>query len=123
MNAAGWMLAIGLGGIVGAVGQLIRVIAGLRKLNESADATETSLAASFSASRLVVSILIVGVAGALAAISMGFNPADKISSEVIVALLGSGYAGADFIEAFMRKSRLPVPSESEKRSSSNEVYG
>lgn len=98
-----WMQIIGLGAVVGAAGQCIRSIAGLRKLNDYAGATNASARELFSTSQLAISLLIGAVAGVLGAISLGISPSGKIPAQTIVTLLGVGYAGADFIEAFMQK--------------------
>jgi len=74
----------------------------------------------FATSQLVVSILIGAVAGLLGAISLGIDPKAAIPTEKVSALLGIGYAGADFIEAFMLRAAratsgtagaLPSPGE------------
>jgi hypothetical protein len=44
--------------------------------------------------------MIAGVVAALPFISQ----AESITYQTLVALLGAGYAGADFIEGFMRKA-------------------
>jgi hypothetical protein len=96
-TALEWMQVLGFGALLGAAGQVIRAVAGMKKLND--DPT-----GKFSASVMVVSVLIGAVAGLLGAISLGVNPKESIPAEKLIALLGIGYAGADFIEAFMAKS-------------------
>jgi hypothetical protein len=43
------------------------------------------------------------VAGLLGAIALGIDTKEVIATDKLIALLGAGYAGADFIEAFMKK--------------------
>ena len=103
-TAQGWFIVLGFGAMLGAAGQVIRAVAGMKKLNDSAQQDATSVSQLFSASQLVVSVLIGAVAGLLGAISLGINPNAEIPVDKVVALLGIGYAGADFIEAFMAKA-------------------
>ncbi len=102
LSAAQWLQIVGLGAAFGMLGQLIRAIAGIKKFHETnaaADEKET-----LSSQRLVTSLAIGAVAGALAALATGSGlDLEKIQSSVILGLMGAGYAGADFIEAFMQK--------------------
>jgi len=100
---------LGLGAILGATGQGIRVIVGLKKAAESAQATGSSLKQVFNGARLLVSLLIGAIAGVLAALPF-ISQAETITYQTLIALLGGGYAGADFIEGFMRKA---VPDSSD----------
>jgi hypothetical protein len=103
-SASQWMQLLAIGAMFGAVGQAIRVIPGLKKAADEAAANGSGLKQEFSGGRLAVSLLIGAVAGVLGAISLSV-PVDgeKIGSSTIIALLGIGYSGADFIEAFMSR--------------------
>lgn len=103
-SASQWMQLMAIGAMFGALGQAIRVIPGLKKVADEAAATGSRLKQEFSGGRLGVSLLIGAVAGVLGAISLSV-PVDgeKIGSSTIIALLGIGYSGADFIEAFMSR--------------------
>jgi hypothetical protein len=103
-SASQWMQLMAIGGMFGALGQAIRVIPGLKKVADEAAASGSRLKQEFSGGRLAVSLLIGAVAGVLGAISLSV-PVDgeKIGSATIIALLGIGYSGADFIEAFMSR--------------------
>ena len=98
------LFAILLGGILGIVGQSIRVIVGLKKLNDEAHTEGVSFNALFDAKELRISLLIGFVAGVLAAFSLNINGMTTISNEVITAVIGAGYSGTDFIEGFMKKA-------------------
>jgi hypothetical protein len=81
--------------MLGGAGQGIRVVVGLKK---AGDINE-----KFDGSQLLVSLLIGAIAGTLAAIPF-LSKLDKLDYQTIIALLGAGYAGADFIEGFMSKA-------------------
>jgi hypothetical protein len=93
-----------LSSFLGIVGQLIRVVAGLKKENDQASDAGETLASRFSTQQLVTSLLISltigGIAGVLAWIQVG----GIHDTNGILALIGAGYAGTDFIEAFMKRS-------------------
>jgi hypothetical protein len=109
-DAVAWFQLLTLGGLAGAMGQAIRVIVGIKKLNDQASDTNTSLAAMIVPTQLVVSLLIGFIAGALAS-SQLISDLAHISSQQIFALSAAGYAGADFIEGFMTRitPNLPAP--------------
>jgi hypothetical protein len=83
---------LGLGAILGATGQGIRVIVGLKKAAESAQAAGSNLKQVFNGARLLVSLLIGAIAGVLAALPF-ISQAETITYQTLVALLGAGYAG------------------------------
>ena len=94
---------LGLGALLGATGQGIRAIIGLKKAAESAQAAGSTLKNEFDASQLLVSLLIGAIAGMLAALPF-MTEVNSLDYQTLIALLGAGYAGADFIEGFMRKA-------------------
>ena len=96
-----WIQLILLGGLAGMMGQGIRVFIGLKKLNDTTSKEGRSIKDEFSASSLIVSLFIGFVAGALAMISIGQKT--SIDQQLIMTLIGAGYAGTDFIEGFMNK--------------------
>lgn len=102
LDATTWMQLIGLGAMMGALGQAIRGIVGLKKVNDAVSNTNTTVAEVIEPSRLVTSLVIGAIAGSLASVSLIDN-INAIASAQIVALLGAGYSGADFIEGFMSR--------------------
>jgi len=96
-----WLMIILLGGVMGAIGQGIRVVIGIKKLHEDMAKDGKTLGDGFRGTTLVVSLLIGFIAGALAAITL--VEGDKVERELLMGLLAAGYAGTDFIEGFMRK--------------------
>ena len=107
--ATAWLLVMLTGAVAGAVGQLVRTIAGMGNANR-ASATGQAVE-PFNASRLVVSLLVGATAGALAALSMHEQlTAAKVEVSTIVGLMAAGYAGADFIEGVAGKFFPPSTS-------------
>lgn len=110
-GASDWILAIVLGGLLGMIGQGIRAVIGLKKMEDMKDQAnganqEPPKEAVFDGRRLGGSLLIGAVAGSLAALSMDAVGAE-ITKDTVLALLASGYSGADFIEGAMKRVRLP----------------
>ena len=96
------ILHIGLGFFLGAIGQAARMIVGLKKTGDEARASGGSFRDRFDGNQLVVSLVVGGVAGALASLALLDRIGDMNHKEILIGLIGSGYAGADFIEGFMR---------------------
>ena len=104
MTATEWITGLLLGGLLGMLGQGIRIIVGLKKLNDEASVEGANFSSTFQGSRLGLSLLIGFIAGGLAVIGFAQTPGLKTPSrELIVTLLGAGYAGTDFIEGFIQK--------------------
>lgn len=90
--------ALILCGMSGMVGQGIRAVVGLRKAGylqlEAGDSKQ-----NFSASYLMVTLMIGFIAGSLSGVTMGLETfTGKFSTESLMALVAAGYAGVDFIE-------------------------
>jgi hypothetical protein len=92
------------GGLLGALGQGIRIAVGFKKMNDSNTiqlAQQGNTLESFSASRLLISLFIGFVAGAIAMLVKGpsmTNKPNDYNTEFIVTIMAIGYSGADFIE-------------------------
>lgn len=99
MEPLQYLIIILLGGILGSVGQLLRVIVGLKKSADSNQVRDYKRAA-FS---LLLSFAVGGVAGVLAAVTSSDLTFDK---STIMAFLTAGYAGTDFIEGFIQKNKV-----------------
>lgn len=94
-------------GLLGLVGQGIRVIIGLKKLQEEAEseagsAPQTKMVydQKFDARQLWLSLLIGFIAGCLANL---VREEGEIGKEVQAAMIAAGYAGTDFIEGVLKK--------------------
>jgi hypothetical protein len=101
-----------LAAFLGVVGQLVRVVAGLKKLNDQKPADNLANAAGvpvvnppeqFSSTKLFTSLGISLAVGALAGVLSFILGDNSHSKSALLAVLGAGYSGTDFIEAFMRK--------------------
>lgn len=107
MTASDWLTLLALGGLVGLLGQGVRAIGGLKKVHDQSSQQGLDFADMFDGNQLLVSLLIGFIAGALAMVglvaSKDVGHGVAIEGKTILALLAAGYAGADFIEAFMKK--------------------
>ena len=112
------------GGLLGALGQGVRTAVGLKKFNEdnTANAASNKPVEEFSVSRMVISIFIGFVAGALGMIVKGYGKdvnAD-LPTETIIMIIAIGYSGADFIEGvFNTYIKKVVPGSLASGSSEN----
>jgi hypothetical protein len=106
MQANQLLVVLLLGGLLGMCGQGIRVIAGLKKGYDKAADAGQNFKDHFDPKSLVVSLFIGFTAGVLGVLALWgkINP-NNLQSETIMALLGAGYGGADFIEAFMSRTQ------------------
>lgn len=107
MEPVFWIEWLALGGLLGLVGQAIRVIPGMKKLSDRTAAAHRKFSDQFDWYRFGISLFFGIVAGVLAALTL--DPGRSVDRKTVLALLAAGYAGTDFIEAFMRKSLLAEP--------------
>jgi hypothetical protein len=94
---------------MGLIGQGVRAVVGLKKMNESAQQQAASAADLFMASRLILSLFIGFITGVVATLALGVSKLFQLDDSGIQTLLGiaaSGYAGTDLIEGFA--SRLGI---------------
>jgi hypothetical protein len=96
-----------LGGLLGLVGQGLRIIVGIKKVNDEAQIQKLKVANLIEVSRIWISLLIGFLAGCLALVAMSnFMPdffTGPNAKQHILALIAAGYAGADFIEGLIKK--------------------
>jgi hypothetical protein len=104
MNASETLVYVVLGIILGIVGQSVRAIVGVKKSSDEASFSEKAFKDWFEIKRLAFSLIIGGTAGALGVIPQLGAPIDQ---QFLLTILASGYAGADFIEGFM-KTKTPT---------------
>lgn len=114
-----FITAISLGLIAGALGQVVRQIGSFKKLmdeNPLGRATDR-----FDGTRFGINLMVGATAGALGVLGLmtesGGLPADL--RQTFITLIGIGYAGADFIEAFVRRSQ-PLPPNTTQTTSTNQ---
>lgn len=105
------------GGLLGILGQGVRVAVGLKKFNET-NATLTAQGKApekFDTGRLFISMFIGFVAGAIGMLVKGASIGNKgdYDTEAIVTIIAIGYSGADFIEGVFNTyiSRFKQPND------------
>lgn len=100
MNTTEIINQILLGGLLGVLGQGIRIVVGIKKLSgtNAAKRLNGEETDEFSPSRLLLSIFIGFIAGAIALLIKGKSESDSGKTEMIVMIMAAGYSGADFIE-------------------------
>jgi hypothetical protein len=121
MHVLEWLEVLALGGLVGAAGQMSRAIVGIKKLSDEATATAKDLSSMIDTARLVTSLLIGAVAGALAAISTGIKADEIVKPATLLAFAAAGYAGTDFIEGFVRGYMSPSSAQAPKGTGTDAV--
>jgi len=95
-----------LGGLLGIVGQGLRIVVGLKKLNDKAQTNKVSVTSLIETNQLLTSLLISFCAGALALTSISTFKPDFLNNNAkqnILAIIAAGYSGTDFIEGFIKK--------------------
>ena len=101
------LIALLLAGILGMVGQGARAVIGLKQLADNASNPKMPEIETFSAARLVVSLVIGFIAGVLSAMALGLLDATPttgvLDNKTMLGLIAAGYAGTDVIEGFMSK--------------------
>ena len=104
MNVNDWINLLLLGGMLGALGQGVRAVMGLKKVNDQAALEGRQMKDMVDASTLIISLVIGFIAGALAIVGIAdTSKAMTPDKELVITLLGAGYAGTDFIEGFIKK--------------------
>lgn len=122
MGATEWVFTLILGGFLGMIGQGIRVVAGLKKVNDQASAEGKSFSMLFQGSTLGLSLLIGFIAGTLAIIGVtGGTTLGNPTKELIVTIIGAGYAGTDFIEGFIKKKLPATQAEKPANTKTDEI--
>lgn len=98
MTAVELLPVLTLGALLGAVGQVLRSIAGLKKLKE--DPT-----GKFDPMQFLMSVIIGAAAGVIAMVTLEMTSANaQMATQDIITVIAAGYTGADFIEAFITKN-------------------
>lgn len=103
-----------LGGISGVVGQTLRIIIGLKKLNYTNTVAVITGDAQqdFSWARLLLSVVLGFIAGILAMLVKYFaanNNNVNVGPELIAAIIAAGYSGVDFLEGLISAYRPKHP--------------
>ena len=99
-----WLTLLLLGALLGMAGQGIRVIVGIKKLNDAnaqPNAVEEKVRLVQLALSFFIAFAVGAIAGILAAVSMDDTAVD---GKIITAFIAAGYAGTDFIEGWMKRA-------------------
>jgi hypothetical protein len=99
-----YVSALILGGILGMIGQGLRVIVGLKKLYDSLEIVD-GRPSKFDSRRLWLSLLIGFVAGAFGMIlKIDYSAVSTMimNKEFMISIVAIGYMGVDFIEGVMK---------------------
>jgi hypothetical protein len=89
-----------LGGLLGILGQGVRMIVGLKKLHtaNTQKALDDEAPDNFNSGRLLLSLFIGFTAGAIGILIKGTQDLSKNIGDYIVGIMAAGYSGTDFIE-------------------------
>lgn len=102
-----------LGGLLGLLGQGIRMAIGLKKLSDAN--AQTSNKEDLNGGRLMVSLFIGFLAGALYVLVNGFSDqpdvqnGEYIGNQFVFTVIAAGYAGSDFIEGLFSTYIAKMP--------------
>jgi hypothetical protein len=101
------LIGLTLATVLGLVGQGIRAVAGYKKQQDEAAAKGETVAPDFGGARFWMPMLIGAIAGMVYYLTMKYGTdSGKIDFGTVTGPLGvvaAGYAGTDFIEAFVKK--------------------
>lgn len=104
MDAAQTLAFLAIGGLLGAGGQGLRAVIGIKKqIEEAKEASRPKTVAEwFDGRKLGISFLLGALAGVLAAVSQYASDV-AITKDLLLGFAAAGYGGADFIEGLMKK--------------------
>ncbi len=94
MGISDTLALIALGAVLGAAGQGVRAVVGVKKALEAAQGS--SRAGWFDGRRLGYSLLLGAVAGVVAAVAQ-YQPGIVVTRSLLLGFAAAGYAGADFV--------------------------
>lgn len=110
MTAEQWLPLLALGALLGACGQMTRVVVGVTKAKREHSAAPLDL------QQLLVGLLIGAVSGVLATMATtdgtAINPAGGLDAKALMGLVAAGYAGVDFLEGMAGKLGQTAPPSS-----------
>lgn len=104
------LVIIILGAILGMAGQGMRIVVGLKKMNELATREGISSDELFKTRQLVMSLFIAFAIGAISGVLAAITKVNStITQAEVTAFVAAGYAGTDFIEGFIKKNNPSAP--------------
>src|SRR5437867_10590033 len=102
MDATETLTFVALGALLGAAGQGVRAVIGIKKEIDDAKKANKSVKDWFDAKELTISFVLGAIAGILAAVSQ-YGSELQLTKNLLFGLLAAGYSGADFIGGVMQK--------------------
>jgi len=102
MDAIQTLTFVALGALLGAAGQGVRAVIGIKKEIDDAKNANKTVKDWFDGKELVISFILGAIAGILAAVSQYASDV-HLTKNLLFGLLAAGYAGADFIGGVMQK--------------------
>lgn len=96
-----WAYFLLISGAMGMMGQFVRAIGGAKKINDQAASLNASFGDVFEWTTFLTSMATGFAAGIIAGLAL--RPSE-VTSQFLLGVLAAGYAGTDFIEAFLKKS-------------------
>lgn len=102
MDTTQTLTFVALGALLGVAGQGLRAAIGIKKEMEDPKNAGKSVKDWFNTKELVVSFILGGVAGILAALTQ-YDPKVEITKNLLFGFVAAGYSGADFIGGIMKK--------------------
>lgn len=104
------LLTLVAAGTMGAFGQGVRAVVGLKGMTDEAKSLNLSPSDLFKTARLLTSLMIgtlVGFAAGLTYIQAG-GTADSVTFQTLIQFATAGYLGTDILEAFITKYFTPA---------------
>jgi hypothetical protein len=98
MIALDFLHLLGLGGLCGFFGQVIRALVGLKKAKHYAPKNTTL---EINIGQLVITCTLGFVMGAIGLVAMHQDADEPISKNMIITMIAIGYAGTDFLEGLL----------------------
>lgn len=102
MDSSQALTFVALGALLGAAGQGVRAVVGIKKEIDHARSAGKTVSDWFDGKELSLSFVLGAIAGILAAISQ-YAPDVQVSRNLLFGLAAAGYSGADFIDGIIQK--------------------
>lgn len=102
MDATRTLTFVALGTLLGAAGQGLRAVIGIKKEIEDPKNANKTVKDWFDGKEFAISFILGAVAGILAALTQ-YGPTVELTKNLLFGFVAAGYSGADFIGGIMQK--------------------
>jgi len=102
MDTTHTLTFVALGALLGAAGQGLRAVIGIKKEIDDAKKTNKTVNDWFDGKEFAISFVLGAVAGILAALTQ-YGPTVELTKNLLFGFVAAGYSGADFIGGIMQK--------------------